>query len=67
MSHDTIAKVEKIEAKAAPEIKKQLQTGEISINSAYNLVKKQEKTEEIEKAKAKIAEQTKADPNAPVY
>lgn len=39
VSHDTIAKVEKIEAQATPEIKTQLQTGEISINQAYQTIK----------------------------
>lgn len=66
VSHGTLAKVEKIEKQAAPEIKKQLQSGDISIDKAFNIIKKQEKAEEIEKARAKIAEQTKADPNAPV-
>ena len=36
VSHDTIAKVEKIERKAPEAVKKQLRTGEISINKAYN-------------------------------
>lgn len=53
VSHDTIAKVEKIEQKATPEIKTQLQTGEISINQAYKTVKKEEnrqkRQESIEK------------------
>lgn len=53
VSHDTIAKVEKIEQKATPEIKTQLQTGEISINQAYKTVKKEEnrqkRQENIEK------------------
>lgn len=40
VSHDTIAKVEKIEATATPEVKEQLRTGEISINQAYNDIKK---------------------------
>lgn len=39
VSHDTISKVEKIEAKATPEIKTQLRTGEISINQAYQTIK----------------------------
>lgn len=34
-SHDTIHKVEKIEAKASPETKRQLEAGEISVNEAY--------------------------------
>ena len=53
VSHDTIAKVEKIEQKATPEIKTQLQKGEISINQAYKTVKKEEnrqkRQESIEK------------------
>ncbi len=36
VSHDTIAKVEKIEARAAPELKAQLRRGELSINKAYS-------------------------------
>lgn len=40
VSHDTIAKVEKIEAQATDEVKEQLRTGEISINQAYKDIKK---------------------------
>ena len=40
VSHDTIAKVEKIEATATDEVKEQLRTGEISINQAYKDIKK---------------------------
>lgn len=40
VSHDTIAKVEKIEAQATPEVKEQLRTGEISINQAYKDIRK---------------------------
>lgn len=39
VSHDTIAKVEKIEEKAAPEVKAAVKSGEISINAAYEGVK----------------------------
>lgn len=46
VSHDTIAKVEKIEAKATPEIKRQLSRGEMSINQAYTEIKRQEKAEQ---------------------
>jgi DNA modification methylase len=42
LSHDTIAKVKKIEEKAAPEIKEKLLTGELSINQAYQDIKKEE-------------------------
>lgn len=66
VSRETVQRVEKLEKVAPPEIKERLRRGEISINSAFNQIKKQEKAEEIEKAKAKIAEQTKADPNAPI-
>ena len=50
VSHDTIAKVAKIEEKATPEIKKQLSTGDISINQAYKQIKKEEKREERKEA-----------------
>jgi N6-adenosine-specific RNA methylase IME4 len=43
---DTIAKVKKIEAVATPEVKAQLSTGEISINQAYQEIKKEEKKAE---------------------
>jgi DNA modification methylase len=47
LSHDTIAKVKKIEQKAAPEIKEKLSTGELSINQVYQDIKKEEKKEEL--------------------
>lgn len=60
VSHDTITKVKTIEQKATPEIKEKLTTGEISINQAYQDIKKEEKikerTEYIEKQKKEIAE-----------
>lgn len=40
VSHDTIAKVERIEREATPEIKEQVISGELSINAAYQQVKK---------------------------
>ena len=43
VSHDTIAKVKVIEAKASKEVKAQLSTGEVSINQAYQEIKKEEK------------------------
>ena len=43
VSHDTIAKVKVIQATATPEVKAQLSTGEISINQAYQEIKKEEK------------------------
>jgi ParB-like chromosome segregation protein Spo0J len=47
VSHDTIAKVKKIEATATPEVKARLNTGTMSINEAYKEIKKEEKIEEI--------------------
>jgi hypothetical protein len=38
VSHDTISKVKKIQEKASDEMKKQLSTGEISINEAYKKI-----------------------------
>jgi N6-adenosine-specific RNA methylase IME4/DNA-binding XRE family transcriptional regulator len=46
VSHDTIAKVKKIEAVATPEVKAKLSTGEVSINQAYQEIKKEEKKAE---------------------
>lgn len=51
VSHDTIAKVKVIEQKAAPEIKEKLSTGELSINQAYQDIKKEEKRENFERKK----------------
>ena len=45
VGHDTIAKVKVIEAKATPEVKAQLSTGEVSINQAYQEIKKEEKNQ----------------------
>jgi 16S rRNA G966 N2-methylase RsmD len=59
VSHDTIAKVKKIEAVATPEVKAQLSTGELSINQAYKEIKKEEKknlTEEKKEEQKKIIE-----------
>ena len=39
VGHDTIAKVEKIEAFAPEEVKEQLRSGEMSINQAYKTLK----------------------------
>jgi N6-adenosine-specific RNA methylase IME4 len=52
VSHDTIAKVKKIQATATPEVKAKLSTGEVSINQVYQDIKKEEKRElQIEKKK----------------
>ena len=45
VGHDTIAKVKKIQAQASEEVKAKLSTGEVSINSAYQEIKKEEKKE----------------------
>jgi N6-adenosine-specific RNA methylase IME4/ParB-like chromosome segregation protein Spo0J len=52
VSHDTIAKVKKIEAVATPEVKARLNTGTMSINEAYKEIKK----EEIELKRKEIRE-----------
>ena len=48
VSHDTIAKVKKIQEKAPEEVKAKLSTGEVSINAAYKEIKKEEKKEELQ-------------------
>jgi N6-adenosine-specific RNA methylase IME4/ParB-like chromosome segregation protein Spo0J len=47
LSHDTIAKVEVISAKASEEVKGQLRRGEISINKAHGDIVREEKRAEI--------------------
>lgn len=42
VSHDTIFKVEKIEAAATEEIKQKIRVGELTINRAYTEIKRQE-------------------------
>jgi len=60
VSHDTIAKVKKIEANATPEVKARLNTGTMSINEAYKEIKKEEKIEETRKEKNEIIKQVEA-------
>jgi N6-adenosine-specific RNA methylase IME4 len=63
VSHDTIAKVKKIQEKATPEVKELLSIGEISINQAFKDIKKEEKKDQrlkkIENIKASIEEENK--------
>ena len=56
VSHDTIAKVKKIQEKAPEEIKEKLRTGEVSINAAYKEIKKEEKKAEKENERDRLAE-----------
>ena len=53
VSHDTIAKVQKIEQKAPEVVKEKIRTGELSINQAYQSIRRLEKVEAVEE---KIAE-----------
>ena len=48
VSHDTMAKVQKIEEKAPEKVKEEIQSGKISINQAYQQVRRLEKIEKIE-------------------
>ena len=65
VSEDTIRKVEKIEAQASPEIKAALRTGDMSINQAFNEVKRVEKENQIADAKVEIAAQAVDEPEKP--
>lgn len=57
VSHDTIAKVQKIEEKAPEKIKEQIKQGNISINKAYQDIKKEEaKIERKENLQSKAKE-----------
>jgi DNA modification methylase len=60
VSHDTIAKVKKIQSNATPEIKEKLNTGTMSINEAYKEIKKEEKIEETRKEKKEIIKQVES-------
>lgn len=57
VSHDTIAKVKKIQEKAPEEIKAKLRTGEVSINAAYKEIKKEEKKEAIQEERRILSEE----------
>ena len=57
VSHDTIAKGEKIQAKASPEIKSAIKPGEMAINQAYQTVKREEKKQEVQKRIDEYAEE----------
>ena len=66
VSHDTIAKVEKIERQAAPEVKEQLRKGEMSINQAFQTIRREEKKQDIQRAQESIAAQVADSPDRPV-
>lgn len=57
VSHGTLDKVKKIQAKAPEEVKAKLATGEVSINAAYKEIKKEEKKEEKIQERKKLAEE----------
>ena len=61
VSHDTIAKVKAIEAKAPEEVKAKLRTGEVSINQAYQDIKKEEKKTKFEEAKQSFEKEIKVE------
>lgn len=54
VSHDTIAKVKTIEAKAPEEVKEKLRTGEVSINQVYQGIKREEKKVNFEQKKVEF-------------
>jgi DNA modification methylase len=57
VSHDTIAKVERIEADATGEVRAQVKSGELSINQAYQTIKREDKRREIADAEKEIINQ----------
>lgn len=63
VSHDTIAKIEKIEALADDATKAKLRSGEMSINQAFTEIKKQEKAEQRAEKMATIKEAAIQDGN----
>lgn len=61
VSHDTVARVKKIEEKAPDEVKEKLVAGDISINEAYKAVRAAEKAEQKQLAIERI--ETLSQPN----
>ena len=55
----TLGMVKKIQEKATEEVKAKLSTGEVSINSAYQEIKKEEKKEELEQIRLNIQKEVK--------
>jgi hypothetical protein len=62
VSHDTIAKVKVIEAKAEEAVKEKLLSGEISINQAYKEIKEQKAQDFKAKIEERIEQKTQANP-----
>ena len=60
VSHDTIAKVEKIEKTASPEVKAKLQSGDMSINQAYQTIRREEREQKREIERKENAEKIEA-------
>ena len=67
VSHDTIAKVEKINAVASPEIKAELRSGNMSINQAYRQVKEAERKAERQSAIAEQLSQPKTSSHVDIF
>ena len=63
VSHDTIAKVKKIQEKAPVEVKAKLRTGEVIINAAYKEIKKEEKKAEYKEKVLEARVQTDINDN----
>ncbi|MDB4062273.1 DNA modification methylase [Vicingaceae bacterium] len=59
VSHDTIAKVKKIQSQASEDIKEKLSIGELSINQAYQDIKKEEKQEAKDNKRQEASERIK--------
>lgn len=60
VSHDTIMRVKAIEAKAPEEVKEKLRIGEVSINQAYQEIKKEEKKINFEQKKSEFEKPIKS-------
>lgn len=54
VGQQTLARVKKIQEKAPEEVKEKLKTGEVSINQAYQEIKKEEKKANFEQKKAEF-------------
>ena len=56
VSHDTVAKVKKIEAEAPEEMKEQLRNGDMTINQAYHRIRNAEREQDLERQRKEIEE-----------
>ena len=63
VSHDTVAKVKKIEAEAPEEMKEQLRNGDMTINQAYHRIRNAEREQDLERQREEIEQKNFEEPD----